>query len=180
MEKYRPPVTGERFNRTNVDSEEYFRGDVSSRDRESTTKRDVVNIQEIANRHCQEKVSLARKLKWSGRGFVFLGLSTLMPSLPLYSFSLIGPQALLVGLGFLAAGAGFLLWKPKLKDTNEALLVAVKHGNYLTVPRLALEMNISFPKAEKIINELVKCGVAEIDMDYKDPDGALVYKIIGL
>jgi len=40
-------------------------------------------------------------------------------------------------------------------------------------------MDISFQKAEKIIQELVRSGIAEIDLDYKDPDHSLVYKIRG-
>ena len=45
---------------------------------------------------------------------------------------------------------------------------------------LALEMDISFNKAEKIIQELVRSGIAEIDLDHKDPDHTITYRIKGL
>ncbi len=140
----------------------------------------VVSAKEIATRHLQEKEATIRRRKWIGRGLIFFGISTLTASCPLYAFALIGPQTIAAGLALVLSGTGLIAWKPKLKDTNEALLVAVKHGNYLTVPRLALEMDISFEKAEKIITELVKSGIAEIDFDRKEPDNALVYRIKGL
>jgi predicted transcriptional regulator len=60
------------------------------------------------------------------------------------------------------------------------MVIAMKHGNRLTVPRLALEMDITLEKAEKIIDKLVKNGVAEIDLEDRDSDGALTYKIKGI
>jgi hypothetical protein len=79
-------------------------------------------------------------------------------------------------------GGGFALTtlRPKLKDTNEAMLVALKYGYRLTAARLALEMDISFAKAEKILQELVRSGTAEIDLDSKDPDNTITYRIKGL
>jgi hypothetical protein len=41
-------------------------------------------------------------------------------------------------------------------------------------------LDVSFEKAEKIIRELVRSGVAEIDLDQKDPDQGITYKIKGL
>ena len=73
-----------------------------------------------------------------------------------------------------------LAWRPRLKNTNEAVLIAMKYGNRLTATTLALEMDISFGKAEKIIQELVRSGIAEIDLDRKDPDHTITYKIKGL
>ncbi len=109
-----------------------------------------------------------------------LGVATVLGSCPLYAFSLIGPQTIMIGLVLVAGGAALLAWRPRLKDTNEALLIAVKHGNYLTTPRLALEMDISLERSEKIIQELVRNGIAEIDLDHRDPDQAIIYRIKGL
>ena len=77
-------------------------------------------------------------------------------------------------------GSALLAWRPRLKDTNEALLVAMKYGNSLTAARLALELDVSFEKADKIIQELVRRGIAEIDLDQKDLDQNIVYRIKGL
>jgi predicted transcriptional regulator len=86
----------------------------------------------------------------------------------------------MIGLAMIAGGSALLAWRPRLKDTNEALLVAMKYGNSLTATRLALELDVSFEKAEKIIRELVRSGIAEIDLDQKDPDQGITYKIKGL
>jgi uncharacterized membrane protein YkoI len=48
------------------------------------------------------------------------------------------------------------------------------------VSRLALDMDISFKRAESIIQELVRGGIAEIDLDDQDPDHSIVYKIRGV
>ena len=69
---------------------------------------------------------------------------------------------------------------PRMRETNEALVIALKNGNRLTVPRLALEMDISFKRAEKIIQKLMRNGVAEIDLDEGDPDGGITYRIKGV
>ena len=74
----------------------------------------------------------------------------------------------------------FLFRKPKVKDTNQALMIALKYDNVLTVSRLALEMDISFEKAEKIIQELVRKGIAEIDLEGEGADQSLIYRIKGL
>ena len=67
-----------------------------------------------------------------------------------------------------------------MRDTNEAMLIGMKNNNRLTVPLLALEMDISLTKAEKIINRLMKNGVAEIDLSADDPDGGITYKLKGV
>ncbi|HMK35207.1 MAG TPA: hypothetical protein VK463_09090 [Desulfomonilaceae bacterium] len=140
----------------------------------------TVSAREIVERHLKERTAQLQRRKWGGRGLILLGAGTLLGSCPMYAFSLIGPQTIMIGLAMVAAGAALMAWRPRLKNTNEALLIAVKHGNYLTVPRLALELDISFEKAEKIIQELVRSGIAEIDLDRKDPDQAIVYRIKGL
>jgi hypothetical protein len=135
---------------------------------------------EIVERHLKERAALVQRRKWGGRGLIMLGVATVLGSCPVYALSLIGPQTIMIGLALVAGGAALLAWRPRLKDTNEALLIAVKHGNFLTTPRLALEMDISLEKAEKIIQELVRSGIAEIDLDHKDPDQAIVYRMKGL
>jgi hypothetical protein len=105
---------------------------------------------------------------------------TIMGSCPLYAFALIGPETIMAGLALIAGGSALLAWRPKLKDTNEAMIVALRYGNSLTVPRLALEMNVTFDRAEQIIQELVRNGIAEIDLDHRDLDHTIVYRIRGL
>lgn len=138
-----------------------------------------LRAREVVLAHMKERERKASRRKWGGLGFIFLGSATIMASCPLYAFSLIGPDTLIAGLILIGGGFGLMAWRPKLKDTNEALIVAMKHGNRLTTPRLALELDISFEKAEKIIRELVKNGIAEIDLEHQDPD-AIVYRIKGL
>ncbi len=133
----------------------------------------------------EEKAKRASRRKWTGRGLMVFGLITLLGSCPLSVFSLIGQQsiplvAILVSLGLIGGGFALTALRPRLKDTNEAVLVAMKYGYRLTAARLALEMDISFAKAEKIIQELVRSGIAEIDLDHKDPDHTITYRIKGL
>jgi hypothetical protein len=185
MERYRPDERkSEKSPFERIDAAEFFRkviygktlaeevaAEVGSTD--LSPKRIVERILKI-----REKTGLRRK--WTGRGLIVIGASVLMGSCPLYAFSLIGPHTVMAGLALIAAGSGFIAWRPRLRDTNEALVIAVKHDNYLTVPRLALEMDVTFEKADKIIQELVKTGIAEVDMDHKDPDHAIWYRIKGL
>ncbi len=140
----------------------------------------TVSAKEIVERHLKERAIQIQRRKWGGRGLIMLGVATVVGSCPMYAVSLIGPQTIMIGLALVAGGSALLAWRPRLKNTNEALLIAVKHGNYLTTPRLALEMDISLEKADKIIQELVRSGIAEIDLDHKDPEQAIVYRIKGL
>jgi hypothetical protein len=137
--------------------------------------------------HLKERDLQAIRRKWTGRIMIVFGLMTVLGSCPFYALSPIPGQSIIAGLaimiaglGIIAGGGALLAWKPRLKDTNEAMIVALKHGNRLTTSRLALEMDISLEKADKIIQELVRKGIAEIDLDYEDPDHALVYRIKGL
>jgi len=140
----------------------------------------TVSTREIIDGHVKERARKATRRKWGGRGLLIFGAVITLGSCPPYAFSLIGPQTIMIGLAMIAGGSALLAWRPRLKDTNEALLVAMKYGNSLTAARLALEMDVSFEKAEKIIRELVRSGVAEIDMDQKDLDQGITYKIKGL
>ncbi len=179
MEDYKPRDPRQSEEKPYFD-ETFRSGAALSRQEKTRPESGAVSAKEIAERHIKEKNATAQRRRWGGRGLILLGSSTLVASCPLYAFSAIGPQTIIVGLALVVAGGAMLAWKPKLKDTNEALLVAVRHGNYLTVPRLALEMDISFEKAEKILNELIRGGIAEIDMDHPHPDNVIVYRIKGL
>jgi hypothetical protein len=179
MENYKPPDLRRPEKKSTLD--ETFRSrDTLSRHEKERPEGRTVSAKEIAERRIKEKDASAQRRKWSGRGLILLGSGTLVASCPLYAFSAIGPQTIVVGLALVVAGGALLAWKPRLKDANEALLIAISHGNYLTVPRLALEMNISFEKAEKILNDLVRSDIAEIDIDHPHPDNVIVYRIKGL
>ena len=144
------------------------------------TNQRTASTREIVEGHQKERARKTTRRKWGGRGLVILGAVITLGSCPPYAFSLIGPQTIMIGLAMIAGGSALLAWRPRLKDTNEALLVAMKYGNSLTATRLALELDVSFEKAEKIIRELVRSGIAEIDLDQKDPDQGITYKIKGL
>jgi hypothetical protein len=140
----------------------------------------TATVRQVVESQMQEKARKSFHRKWTGRGLIVFGSTILMGSCPLYAFSLIGPQSVIAGIALVAAGSALLAWRPRLKDTNEAMIIAMRYGNCLTVPRLALELDISFDRAEKIIRELVQKDIAEIDLDHKDPDNAIVYRIKGL
>jgi hypothetical protein len=164
--------------------------------RQETEDFDLVDsIRHLAERFSGERLERAEDLvhrlerehkrrvsrsKWAGGGLVLLGIATTVTSCPFYAVSLIGPHTILVGLGLLIAGGVLFFRRPTMKQTNRALLVALKNGNTLTVPRLALELDVSFEKAEQVVRELVKSGIAEIDLEHSGPDNALVYRVKGL
>lgn len=139
-----------------------------------------LTAEQLVQKHQQEKIRKASRRKWAGRGLIAFGSALILGSCPLYALSLIGPYSIAAGLVLIAGGSALMAWKPKLRDTNEALLIAAVHGNFLTAPRLALELDISLAKADSIIQELVRTGIAEIDLDQNDPDKPIVYKIRGL
>jgi hypothetical protein len=140
----------------------------------------IVDMNAIIQDHLKEKARKAARRKWGGRGLIVLGTIIILTSCPLYAFSLIGPQTLLTGLAMMVGGSALLTWKPRLKDHNEAIIVAAKYGNCLTATRLALELDVSIEKAERIIQELARSGIAEIDLDHKDSDHSIVYRVRGL
>lgn len=142
---------------------------------------------EIVQRLMKERAKSAVRRKWIGRILIVFGFLTIAGSCPFYAVSLIPGQTIMAGMTIMSAGLAMIFgggllasWKTRLKDTNEAMIVALKHGNSLTTSRLALEMDISFDRADKIIQKLVKNGIAEIDLEQNDPDNAIVYKIKGL
>ena len=127
-----------------------------------------------------EKAERASRGKWAGRLLIVFGVILMLGSCPFYVISGAGSGTILAALAFIGGGSALLAWRPRLKNTNEAVLIAMKYGNRLTATTLALEMDISFGKAEKIIQELVRSGIAEIDLDHKDPAHSITYKIKGL
>lgn len=147
----------------------------------------TLSKEEIVNRLMKERAKKLNRRKWIGRILIVFGFITMLGSCPFYAISFISSQSIMAGLAIMIAGLGLisgggvlLSWRSRLKDTNEAMIVALKHGNRLTTSRLALELDISFEKADKIIRELVRNGIAEIDLDYQDPDNTITYKIKGL
>lgn len=135
----------------------------------------------------KERERKVTRRKWTGRILMVFGFFTMLGSCPFYALSMIPGQTIVAGAAIMIAGLAMIVgggvlhsWRSRLKDTNEAMIVAMKSGNQLTTSRLALELDISFGKADKIIQELVRNGIAEIDLDHKDPDGAITYKIKGL
>ena len=135
--------------------------------------------EEIVRRVRNESDKRAGKRRW-GQILIVLGIVTVLDSCSFFPIPLIGPAAMWVGAALVLVGSGLLLQGPRLRDTNEAILIAMKYGNRLTVPRLALEMDISLKKAEKIIRRLMSNGVAEIDLDADDPEDGITYRIKGI
>lgn len=178
MEELRSRPNADEDRRTTRDIPELDRW---SRKVEESTRTDRSrNAIDSVRRYEHDHRKRSRRTKWAGAGLALLGVSTVAASCPFYAVALIGPETVLAGLGFLIGGGALLFRGARMKDTNRALLVAMKHGNRLTVTRLALEMDITFERSEKIINELVKRGIAEIDMERTLPDEPIVYKITGL
>ncbi|MEW6350032.1 MAG: hypothetical protein AB1646_13280 [Thermodesulfobacteriota bacterium] len=119
--------------------------------------------------------------KWA-KGLIILGAITILDSCSPFPIPLVGPPAIIFGSVLILIGTALLV-KPgasRRKDTTEAIYVAMRHHNRLTVARLVVEMDISLDRAESIIQTLVKKGIAEIDLDANDPDGGITYKIKGL
>ncbi len=178
MEELRSSRKTDEDRRTSSDTNELDRW---SRKVEESTRTDRSrNVIDTVRRYEQDHRKRSRRMKWAGAGLALLGVTTVTASCPFYAVALIGPETVLAGLGFLIAGGALFFRGARMKDTNRALLVAMRHGNRLTVTRLALDMDITFERAEKIINELVKRGIAEIDMERTMPDEPITYKITGL
>ena len=146
--------------------------DTAHRRPEVSSEEIVRKVQEGRNREASRK-------RWGWILFC-LGVITILNSCSVVPIPLVGPMAIWVGTALAAIGAGILVSRRKMKDTNEAIMVAMKYGNRLTVARLSLEMDLSLTKAEKIIRKLVESGIAEIDLDQDRPDDGIVYKIKGL
>ncbi len=140
----------------------------------------LATFERIAQRHERKLRGKSRTRKVIGGLLSLVGVGTVTTACPFYALAFIGPETIGIGLLMLIAGAALIFIQPKLKDTHQAMLVAARNNNILTIPRLALEMDISFKRAEEIIKELVNNDIAEMDIDNKDSDGALVYRIKGL
>lgn len=143
----------------------------------SATLSRVARIMEAREKEFKKRVS---RRKWGGGGLFALGIAVTATSCPFYLISLIGPATIIAGLTFLVLGGAIFLIPPRMQDTTRAIAIALKHGNDLTVTKLALEMDVPLHKAERIVRELVLTGIAEIDLDHKGPDDSLVYRIKGI
>lgn len=130
--------------------------------------------------YLKQRSLLASKWKWAGRGLSLLGAMTLLSSCAITIFSSTGLYSAGIGVALLISGLIVSSWKPRLKDTTEALIAAHKYGSVLNTTRLSLEMDISPDKAEAILRELVRSGMAEIELDQQSKDGNLNYRIKGL
>ena len=178
MEKYRsteikiPTGPGE--------SELFETGESSAVSQRRTREEEELRAQLISKEHESKYNRTAWRNRIIGATLSLLGMGTMVSACPMSLFTTIGPETAIFGLGLIIAGGVFLFRKPKVKDTNRALMIALKYGNVLTVSRLALEMDISFDKAEKIIQELVRKGIAEIDLEGEGADHSLIYRIKGL
>jgi len=135
--------------------------------------------EEALTRLRSQRETEASRRKW-GKVLIVAGLVTALDSCSVFPIPLIGPPAILAGAVMVLAGSALLIRSPRMRETNEALMIAMKHDNHLTVPRLALEMDITLKKAERIIQKLVRQGIAEIDLDDDDPDGGISYKVRGI
>ena len=114
-----------------------------------------------------------------GRGLMIAGAITVLDCWTLVPVPLMGPWAIVVGAALLATGY-VMSYEPKRQPlANEALIVASRHNNQLTVAILSLELGIDFEEAEKVISDLIKAGVAELEMD-SDVDNGFVYRVKGL
>jgi hypothetical protein len=115
-----------------------------------------------------------------GRVMVILGVVTILDSCAFFPIPLIGAPSIFIGAAISLIGLGVLASRSRMRLTNEAMKLALRNNNRLTVARLALELDISLGKAEKVIKELVKKGIAEIDLESQDPSEGLVYRIRGI
>ncbi|GEM_PF-827915 len=136
-------------------------------------------VEKTIHHYEKELKKRAARRKWGGAGLFLLGTATTVTSCPFYAMALIGPHTILAGLAMLLVGGLLFSVPPRLKDTTRAMMIALKHGNTLTVTKLAIEMDISVKRAEKIIQELVASGIAEIDLDHRGADGVLIYRLKG-
>lgn len=130
--------------------------------------------------YLEQRSKLASRRKWAGRGLSLLGAMTLLSSCAISIFSTTGLYSAAIGIALIACGLAVSSWKPRLKDTTEAIIAAHKYGSVLNTTRLALEMDVPPDKAEAILHELVKSGIAEIEIDQHSRDGNLNYRIKGL
>ncbi|MDD3474109.1 MAG: hypothetical protein PHS86_15110 [Syntrophaceae bacterium] len=139
-----------------------------------------VGVSFTVEQYLRQRERISSRRKWAGRGLSLLGSLTLLGSCAVSMFSTTGLYSASLGLGLLISGLALSSWKPRLKESTEALIAAHKYGNVLNTARLALELDVSPQKAESILQELVRNGIAEIDLDHESSDGELNYRIKGL
>lgn len=137
-------------------------------------------VSRTVGEYLRQRDRIASRRKWTGRGISLLGAGILLSSCAISIFSTTGLYTAGLGIGLLVSGLALSSWKPRLKDTTEALIAAHKYDNILNTARLALEMDISPDRAEQILQELVRKGIAEIDLDHKTTDSNIIYRIKGL
>lgn len=140
--------------------------------REPTAEEILRNVERTKQKHAARK-------RW-GRILMILGVVTILDSCSFFPIPLIGPPAIFAGAIMMIVGSIISYQAPRLRETNEALLVAMKYNNRLTVARLALEMDITLQHAEEIIQELIENGIAEIDVDMDAEDVGILYRIRGI
>ncbi len=148
-------------------------------ERDPAERRLEVSGEEIVRQVQEGRAREATRRRWGWIVFL-LGVLTILDSCSVVPIPLVGPVAIWAGAIMAVLGAGLLASRAKMRDTNEAIMVAMKYGNRLTIARLSLELDISLTKAEKIIQKLVKSGIAEIDLDQDRPDDGIVYKVKGI
>ncbi|MGD9819101.1 MAG: hypothetical protein AB7V04_10435 [Desulfomonilaceae bacterium] len=141
---------------------------------------DLKGVSHTVDQYLKQRAMTASRRKWAGRGLSLFGATTLLSSCAISIFSTTGFYTAGLGIALLLGGFALSSWKPRLKDTTEALIAAHKYGNVLNTTRLSLEMDISPDKAESILQELVKKGIAEIDLESQSGDNHLNYRIKGL
>lgn len=178
MEKFNRPVFRRKdvLSQTVQDYWEKAKSKASSLDDQVN----LTGVSQTVGAYLRQRDKTAFRRKWAGRGISLLGASILLSSCAISIFSTTGLYTAGLGIGLLVSGLALSSWKPRLKDTTEALIAAHKYDNILNTARLALEMDISPDRAEQILQELVRKGIAEIELDHKTPDSSISYRIKGL
>lgn len=176
MEEYRPSERHDR-EKTRLDDRSAANERLSGLG--ELGRRTTTSSEKVLQRVLGQQERKSTRKKW-GTGLIIVGAVTLLDSCSFFPIPLVGPPAIWAGSAMILVGCALLIEAPRMRETNEAVMIGLKNGNRLTVPRLALEMDISFKRAEKIIQKLVRNGVAEIDLDEDDPDGGITYRIKGV
>ena len=176
MEEYRP---SERHGREETRADDRSAADERLSGLGDLGRRTTTSSEKVLQRVLDQQERRNTRKKW-GKGLIIVGAVTILDSCSFFPIPLVGPLAIWAGSAIILVGCALLIDAPRMRETNEAVMIGLKNGNRLTVPRLALEMDISFKRAEKIIQKLVRNGVAEIDLDEDDPDGGITYRIKGV
>ena len=119
-----------------------------------------------------------KKQRIIGWGAVGLGVLTYLDAGWKFPIWLTGIWAFGLGTIFIIIGLIVLSSSYKL-PVHEALMFAGLKGGRVTVPSLALGMNVTLETAELILEQLSKQGYAQISTDDME-EGSVVYKIAGI